>query len=383
MQQLLATMGGSSRRVYLLTLLALIAAVNASFPSIQDPSLSALRKPESGLKTKHVSAFPTQTSSAVLLELRGGVQRAKKKTPEEIAEEEEEGQGPKENTMLTMYKKILPVTRVYLTVIVALSIISMTGIIDPALFALDPVAIIKGLQLWRLVTSACFLGPPSMGMVGNLFLLYQYGSSLETQFGSAQKLVFLIFQAVVLSFIGILVGFPYVASALVSAALWVCARQNPHEEMQWQFGLTIPKYLLPFGLMAVDVLQAQSPMAAVPHILGILTGHFYYFVTSLLPLMGGTNWLQAPDFMRKLMEPGFVPEPKESKKSKKAQRDSDDEEDEESEEEESEEEESEEEENEPPPPPKKKKSSSSSSSSSSKKKSSSSSKSSKSSPKKK
>lgn len=38
--------------------------------------------------------------------------------------------------------------------------------------------------------------------------------------------------------------------------------------------LQIKYWLLPFVQAAVDVLQAQNPLAALPHALGILTGAF-------------------------------------------------------------------------------------------------------------
>jgi len=55
--------------------------------------------------------------------------------------------------------------------------------------------------------------------------------------------------------------------------------------------------------MATDVLQAQSAMAALPHILGILSGHFYHFYKFVWPKMGGEDWLVAPDFVVNRLDP--------------------------------------------------------------------------------
>lgn len=46
--------------------------------------------------------------------------------------------------------------------------------------------------------------------------------------------------------------------------------------------------------MGVDILAQQSAAAAWPHVLGILSGHVYHFFTTVWPLLGGTNILQAP-----------------------------------------------------------------------------------------
>jgi len=60
---------------------------------------------------------------------------------------------------------------------------------------------------------------------------------------------------------------------------------------------------LPYGLMFADVLQAQSGAAAVPHIMGILSGHFYFFHRFIWPKTGGQDWLEAPDFLVERMDP--------------------------------------------------------------------------------
>jgi hypothetical protein len=51
--------------------------------------------------------------------------------------------------------------------------------------------------------------------------------------------------------------------------------------------------------------QQQTAAAAWPHVLGILTGHFYHFFTEVWPTMGGKPWLQAPKWL--LQRLGGVP----------------------------------------------------------------------------
>lgn len=56
--------------------------------------------------------------------------------------------------------------------------------------------------------------------------------------------------------------------------------------------------------MATDVLQSQSPMAALPHVVGILTGHFYHFHKNIWPKLDqGQDWLTAPAFISKRLDP--------------------------------------------------------------------------------
>jgi hypothetical protein len=41
----------------------------------------------------------------------------------------------------------------------------------------------------------------------------------------------------------------------------------------------------------------------MPHILGILSGHFYHYHRFVWPKTGGEDWLSAPDFLVELLDP--------------------------------------------------------------------------------
>lgn len=57
--------------------------------------------------------------------------------------------------------------------------------------------------------------------------------------------------------------------------------------------------------MASDVLQSGNAMAALPHVLGILSGHLYYFHKNVWPKMeGGEDWLSPPEFLRRRIDSG-------------------------------------------------------------------------------
>jgi len=58
--------------------------------------------------------------------------------------------------------------------------------------------------------------------------------------------------------------------------------------------------------MISDVLQGGAG-AALPHVLGILCGHVYYFHKFVWPRMsesGGVDWLVAPAFLVRRLEGG-------------------------------------------------------------------------------
>lgn len=202
------------------------------------------------------------------------------------------------------YKQILPLTRLYITMVGAATVLGLIlgEELAQGVLAFDPMSVMYGFQLWRPFTAATFLGPPSIGWLMNVYFLFEYGSSLERAYGTAQHLIFLLSQVVILSIFSALVGQPFFANSMTTSMLHVLSRAMPHQKVKWLI-FTVPYWSLPYGLMATDVLQSQSAMAALPHVVGILSGHFYQFFKFVWPKMGGEDWLVAPEFVRRRLDP--------------------------------------------------------------------------------
>ncbi|KAL7530772.1 hypothetical protein ACHAWF_003507 [Thalassiosira exigua] len=204
---------------------------------------------------------------------------------------------------LTKYKAILPLTRIYITMVGAVTLLGLVLGEEMAqgLLALDPIRVMYGLELWRPITAACFLGPPSIGWLMNAYYLFEYGSSLERAFGTAQHLLFLFLQITFLSVCGIFFGQPFFAQSVITSMLHVLSRSMPNQKVKWLI-FTVPYWTLPYGLMASDVLQAGNAAAALPHVLGILSGHLYFFHKKVWPKIGGEDWLVPPAFLRRKLD---------------------------------------------------------------------------------
>jgi len=205
---------------------------------------------------------------------------------------------------MTKYRGILPVTRIHITMIV---IATVMGVVlgDELMqqwMSLDPARVLYGFELWRPLTAASFLGPPSIGSLMSCYYLFTYGSTLEAAYGTAQHVLFLSVQLLLLSMMGSVFGQPFSGQALITAMLHVLSRSMPFQKVKWLV-FTIPYWALPLGFMVSDVLQAQSAAAAVPHVLGMLAGHFYHFHKFIWPnLDRGEDWLNAPDFVVSTLE---------------------------------------------------------------------------------
>ena len=202
------------------------------------------------------------------------------------------------------YKSILPLTKLYIG---ASMVLTVAGLVlgdetMQSLFALDPIQTINGMQIWRFLTAASFIGLPSMGWLLTGYHLISYGSALEQFHGTAQHFIFLITQLCLLSCTSMLLGLPFFASSMVSAILHVLCRTDPHRTVQW-FVVKVPFWILPYGHMVTDVCQSQSLTACVPHFLGILTGHFYEFHKNIWPKIRGEDWLVAPEFISHRLDP--------------------------------------------------------------------------------
>ncbi|KAL8272399.1 hypothetical protein Esti_003689 [Eimeria stiedai] len=115
--------------------------------------------------------------------------------------------------------------------------------------------------------------------------------------GTAHLLQFLWVQCLLLAAGGSMLGMPFYGSPLTSAATYVLSRQTPHKRAPLPLGLEAPHWLLPFALAAVDALQQRSLKGAVPALLGIATGHFFFVV----PARTGIQALPFPSMAYRLL----------------------------------------------------------------------------------
>ena len=252
-------------------------------------------------------------SSSVLLELRGGARKKKRSRTGSLAKTvtgktkvgaaKKAAQKPK-NSLVDYYKEIPPLTRGYVTMI---GLCTVLGLLlgeerAQAVLALDPMRLLHGMEIWRPFTAASFLGKPSISWLMSGYYLHEYGSSLERAYGPAEYLLFLCSQIFLLTIFSMVLGVPFFTNSIITGMLWVLSRAMPNEKVKWLV-ITVPYWVLPYGLMASDCLQAQSAAAAMPHILGILVGHFYHFHRFVWPKTGGEDWLRAPDFLVDAMDP--------------------------------------------------------------------------------
>jgi len=259
------------------------------------------KRKKTGNKTTSLSSLKSSSSSTSANKKKRSNRQRTATGTRKVGKEIDEPSAVQDT--LRKYKDILPLTRIYISCV---AIVTLLGTIlgeetAQALLALDPIRLFNGLELWRPFTAASFLGPPSVSWLMSAYYLFEYGSNLERVYGTAQHLVFLITQFTLLAGGSLLLGTPFFATSVITSKLHVMSRAVPRQKVKWLI-FTVPYWALPYGLMLSDMLQGGGA-AAVPHVLGILAGHFYYYHKFIWPKMGGEDWLAAPDWLIRRMDP--------------------------------------------------------------------------------
>ncbi len=258
------------------------------------------------------SGSPNRISTLQLtkrLSLRGGVKKASL-SEETIDNDKSAGstRPPKTSLfspVLRAYKQIPIVTRMYLSVVLMCSVVDVASgqLLDTAkTFSLDWKRTLFGLQLWRPLTSAAYLGPVSISWATNIYFLITYGVMLENTYGSSSQAMFSLTSTVLLLLLGGLMGFPFVSISLISSTIYVSSRIDPMAIIPFKFSINLQSWMLPYALVILYCLEDQSVSAALPYIIGIFVGHFYYFFSQLYLKMGGKPWLEPPGWLSRRLD---------------------------------------------------------------------------------
>lgn len=117
-----------------------------------------------------------------------------------------------------------PVTRFHVTLIFLCTVLHTAGFPSNKWFGLN---INRFYELWRPFTSVAFLGPPSMSLANSLYFLLTYGQRLESEYGIAGQIWFMLIEIGLLSVMGLLAGFPFQGQALIAACVYVNCRRAP------------------------------------------------------------------------------------------------------------------------------------------------------------
>eukprot|EP00397_Hematodinium_sp_SG-2012_P036212 GEMP01039065.1.p1 GENE.GEMP01039065.1~~GEMP01039065.1.p1 ORF type:complete len:240 (-),score=34.64 GEMP01039065.1:1131-1850(-) len=207
------------------------------------------------------------------------------------------------------FKALPPITRYGLVTIFATTCLVQVEILDPYLIIFQWPLIYQKLQIWRILTSMIFFGGFSFGFVFQMYFFTSFSTKLEknevfTQPGDYA--FFLLFQTVFLCVFGVLLawpmGFPMLGPSMIFAIIYYWSRREPYAQLSF-FSFSIKAYQFPFVLMFVQVLMGNSLWA---DLIGLASGHLYYFLKEIVPAEYGYTILTTPAILNKVMS-GVVP----------------------------------------------------------------------------
>lgn len=222
------------------------------------PPLTSLSRPTLSLESAAAASAPPPS----LLRLRGG-----------------DG-GPMQAAQ-NAYFGLPTVTRAWLTLIIAFASLTQIKLLTPEALALDSQLIIKGMQIWRPITSASFLGGLGPQLLQKCYYLVQFGCGLERTLGMGEYARVLASSTAVLCIFCNLLGWQFTGDGLIMAITVLTCQQQPNASVN-MYGLNIPTAYLPFAQMCMSYLFTQQ----IPwnDILGAIVGYInYYFNDNTKP----------------------------------------------------------------------------------------------------
>ncbi|KAJ5067260.1 der1-like protein derlin [Anaeramoeba ignava] len=186
-----------------------------------------------------------------------------------------------------------PITKWWTISIVAITVLSSLGIIQAAsLLYFFPFVWYK-LEIWRIVTSFLYLGPPSFSfLMGILFFFASVGRA-ETMFFELYDFVYMsIIFAGFLLFIASFIPLGILAPGFSFACLYYYCRKNPNG-VQSVYGIfTVPTKYFPWISLVISLLMGGLPIV---QFFGLLVAHFYFVMKTYYP-----NYIQTPNFLKQL-----------------------------------------------------------------------------------
>ena len=211
-------------------------------------------------------------------------------------------------TLEQWYRQMPVVTRSYLT----LSFLTTAGcaleLISPFSVYYNSNLIFRKGEVWRLATNFFFFGSLGMDFVFHMFFLSRYCRLLEEgtfRGRSGDFFWMLLFGAASLNAVAPFVNIQFLGSSLTFMMVYVWGRRNKNVNMSFLglFAFTAP--YLPWVLLAFSAALGSSPTT---DLLGVASGHAFYFLNDVYPTMTDRRPLRTPRVIKRAFGQDDAPE---------------------------------------------------------------------------
>jgi len=207
-----------------------------------------------------------------------------------------------DNTPEAWYKNLPILTKVWFTAAVAVTVLMTVGVLNPMVILLHWPTIWSKLQVWRLFTNVFFFGEFGMAWVMQMYLLTSFSTKLEKNEVFAtipgSYLMFLLWQTLVLAVLSVALsypdGYPALGQVLVFTVIYYWSRREPDAQLSF-FGFVVTGAQFPFVMIVMGVLMGGDIFS---DLLGVVSGHLYYFIAEVVPIEYGRTLISVPAFLQ-------------------------------------------------------------------------------------
>ena len=209
------------------------------------------------------------------------------------------------HTLQDWYYEIPPVTRVYLTGSVLVTVGCTLELISPFTLYFNVNLIFLKMQVWRLFTNFLFFGSVSLDFLFHMFFLVRYCRLLEEgsfRGRTADFVLMLLFGGSCMCCVAPFINIPpFLGSSLAFMMVYVWGRRNEYVRMSFLGLFQFRAPFLAWVLLGFSVLLGNSPTI---DLMGIVVGHTYFFLEDVYPNtpMGrGRKPLRTPYLLQRLV----------------------------------------------------------------------------------
>ena len=212
----------------------------------------------------------------------------------------------------TLYFKVPPLTRYYLTSLFITAIIATyfkpLQIIIYYIY-LDYDLIFKQFQIWRLFTNLFFIGGFSTSFLFFIIMVYmnfkaQEESSIVLR-AYSQFIMMIVYLLLFLNFINLFSykvfqikpGFT-LASQLMLSLIYINSKREPQKTVTLYF-FRMPNCYFPYALILLNIVSGGG---IYDNIIGIIAGNIYFVLKDVLPMSKNLNLLKTPKFLVDFLE---------------------------------------------------------------------------------
>ncbi len=211
------------------------------------------------------------------------------------------------------WESIPPITRTYVSLAVVTTAAVALDVVTPYKLYLNWELVVRHAHVWRVATNFLFFGNLSLDFLFHMFFLYRYCKMLETHSfrgRTADFLYMLLFGAALLLLVSPLTSIEFLGPSLTFMMVYVWARRNARQPMNFLGLLNFRAPYLPWVLLLFSFVLGSSPSM---DLLGVLAGHVYYYCADVYPAMAGVALLKTPKLLHLLVgnddddEPDYNP----------------------------------------------------------------------------